>query len=338
MKILVWLMTSVWLVFGLITPAPASVQVTGEFTATETCQAYQSIRSRTNPGGMQLEIGNSYPIIELNVSPGTTWYRLRIDGANPAERWAYFECGTAKVTSWGRPSSGGGGHGAGAECKTAGLGDSYVFAVSWQPAFCEEHPDKPECAVTDPDAYQANNFALHGLWPNKKSCGIKYGFCGEYKKDKRPFCNFAPVPMQPETLQALGAVMPSAAHGSCLQRHEWYKHGTCQTNWDADGYFHISMRLLKEFNEGGMAAFMSDNIGETVTSRAFFEAVDKAFSEGAHQRLQIFCRGGKLVDVFISLPSDPIDDIPLGTLIQQADQKFKTTCGTHFEVDAIGQQ
>jgi len=337
-KLTGWLLTFIWLLMCLNSPTFASVPVTGEFTATKNCQAYQSIHRKTNPGEIRLEHGKSYPIIELNKSPGTTWYRLRMDGASPAERWTYFECGQATITSKGKSPSRKKGAGAVKECNTAGLGDSYVLAISWQPAFCETHRDKPECTVTDPLSYQANNFSLHGLWPNKNSCGIRYEFCGDYKKGMRPFCNFAPVPMQPETLQELGVVMPSAAHGSCLQRHEWYKHGTCQTKWDADGYFHIAIRMLKEFNEGGMAIFMSNNIGKEVTSNSFFEAVDEAFGEGAHKRLQISCSDGKLVDVFINLPFEQLQDISLEELIQQAEPKFKNKCGTNFEVDAIGWQ
>jgi ribonuclease T2 len=167
MKITGWLLTSVWLLIGFNTPALASVQVTGEFTATETCQVYQSIRRKTNPGAVQLEIGNSYQIIELNVSPGTTWYRIRIDGADPAERWTYFECGTATITSQPHSSSADRDHGTTDECKTAGQGDSYVFAVSWQPAFCEQHPNKPECSVTDPTPTRQKTFLCMACGPTK---------------------------------------------------------------------------------------------------------------------------------------------------------------------------
>ena len=86
-----WLLTTVWLLFGFNALTLASVPATGEFTSTKTCQAYQSIRRKTNPGGIRMEIGRRYPIMELNVSPGTTWYRLRIKNASPAERWVYFE-------------------------------------------------------------------------------------------------------------------------------------------------------------------------------------------------------------------------------------------------------
>jgi ribonuclease T2 len=326
---------SIACIFCFHSPAKASVSASGEFTATRACQAYQSMKQKTNPGDVQLEVGKVYPIFEMNVPNGTTWYRLKIQGAEPVDRWAYFECGTAEVNNQG--DSSGENHGGQTTCKTAGLADSYVFALSWQPAFCESHRDKPECSVSDPSAFQAGNFTLHGLWPNKKSCGTNYGFCGKYKKEVSPFCNYDPVPMQAATLQELGEVMPSAAHGSCLQRHEWFKHGTCQKQWDADGYYHTAIHLVKEFNRGGMAAFMQANIGKTVTAQSFFDAMDKAFSDESHLRLQISCSGGKLVDVYISLPVQLPAETSLKELIRQGEPNFKNTCGPSFEVDAIGQ-
>lgn len=331
-----WLLASIWLLMCFNSQTFASVPVTGEFTATKTCQAYQSIHNQTNPGEIRVEKGKRYPLIELNKSPGTRWYRLRMDGATPAERWTYFECGTAEFTTREKSPAGKKDRGGTKECNTAGLGDGFVLAISWQPAFCETHKTRPECSVTDPQSYQAYHFTLHGLWPKKESCGIRYEFCGDYKKGLRPFANFAPVPMQPETLQQLGIVMPSAGYGSYLQRHEWYKHGTCQTKWDADGYFHLAMRMLKEFNDGGMASFMANNIGKTVTSNSFFQAMDEAFGKDAHKRLQISCNKGKLVDVFINLPFQQLQESSLKELIQQAEPKFKNKCGSRFEVDAIG--
>lgn len=331
-----WVLTCVWLLFGFNALALASVSATGEFTSTKACQAYQSIRRKTNPGGIRIEAGRSYPIMELNVSSGTTWYRLRIRNANPKERWVYFECGNATVAGQGGGISGEAEDDSADQCQTAGLANSYVFALSWQPAYCERHKNKPECSVTDPRSYQANNFTLHGLWPNKDSCGTKYGFCGKYKSGQRSFCRYDPVPMNNATLEALAKVMPSASHGTCLQRHEWYKHGTCQQEWDADAYYETAIRLLKEFNETGISAFMANNIGKTVTTRSFFEAVDAAFGEGSHQRMQISCRDGKLVDVLIHLPSDLPKCISLGTLIQRAEPNFRNRCGTSFEVDPIG--
>lgn len=191
------LLVAVWMLFGLNTPSIAGVSATGEFTATKGCQAYQSIKRKTNPGDMQLEIGQSYPVIELNVSPGTTWYRLRIDNATPVERW--------------------------------------------------------------------------------------------------------------------------------------------KTEWDADGYFAVAMRLLEEFNTSGVAAFMTENIGKSVPTSSFFAKIDNALGADASRRLQISCTHGMLVDVYIRLPAKLPEGASLSTLIQQAEPAFNNKCGPTFQVDAIGQ-
>lgn len=317
----------------------ASVPASGEFAATKACQAYQSMREQTNPDDMVLTVGESYSVIEANVPTGTTWYRINVDDANPRKRWVYFECGNARVSiSDNSSSAGSGGASSDGACGVAGQEDSYVLAVSWQPAFCEGHRDKPECQVSDPDSYQAKNFTLHGLWPNKDSCGTSYGFCGKYTKAVRPFCKFDKVPMSEQTLEELGVVMPSAACGSCLQRHEWYKHGTCQTDWDADGYFKNAIRLLADFNGhdgNGISAFMSKNLGKRVSMKELTEEIDRQFGQGAHRRMQFSCtNGNKLADIYISLPAE-LDAGSLASLIQQAPEKYRNKCGDNFVVDRI---
>lgn len=317
--------------------AIASVPVSGEFTANKPCEAFQSIRKRSNPGNVRLNIGYDYPVMLLNKAKGTTWYQVRIEGAVPKDRWVYFECGSLSNITPKRKSKYSKRSSKSSGCSIAGQADSYVFAVSWQPAFCEGHPDKPECSVTSPSAFQAKNFTLHGLWPNKKACGTKYGFCGKYKKRVRPFCKFDPIKMEASTLKELGEVMPSAAHGSCLQRHEWYKHGTCQTEWDADGYFDTAMRLLKDFNSSAAATLVRNNIGKIVTTKAFLNAVDQSFGAGAHTRLRLSCSNNKLSDVYIKLPKTIPDSAKLKDLIQKAKPDFNNRCGDRFEVDPIGQ-
>jgi ribonuclease T2 len=224
-----------------------------------------------------------------------------------------------------------------ANCQLANKADSYKLAVSWQPAFCESHKGKPECKITDNKVYQASNFTLHGLWPNKRECGINYGLCGQNKQQVRSFCDYQPVPIKPETVKSLGEVMPSVTGGSCLERHEWYKHGTCQTDWNADGYFDTAVRLVKEFNQQGMAAFMKQNMGKTVETTAFLNAVNQAFGQNASQRISLACdRDGNLVDVFINLPKQIPANTALKDLIQQAPENFSNRCGKSFTVDAIG--
>lgn len=303
----------------------ASVAVSGEFIATKECQAYQSKRKKTNPDLTLTKIGKSYTIYEKNRQTNSTWYRIDIEDAKPNRRWVSHKCGTINTYIADME-----------KCNVAGKEDSYILALSWQPAFCETHMKKPECKVDDINSYQANNFTLHGLWPNKNSCGIKYGFCGEYKDKMRPFSRYSKVPMSGSTLDKLGIFMPSAAHNSYLQRHEWYKHGTCQTKLNADEYYNKSIKLLKEFNKNSMAKLMSDNIGKKITSKIFFINIDKAFGKNAHKRLEIRCKNGNLVDIYINLPKI-LADKSLKELIQEAKPKFKNGCGNSFFVDAIGQ-
>ncbi len=73
-----------------------------------------------------------------------------------------------------------------------------------------------------------------------------------------------------------------------------------------------------------------------MTTQSFFTAVDKAFSDGAHLRLQISCSRGKPVDVYINLPAELPTDATLAELITKAQPNFNNTCGSSFEVDAIG--
>ncbi|MFK0573686.1 ribonuclease T2 family protein [Endozoicomonas sp.] len=221
-------------------------------------------------------------------------------------------------------------------CHTPGLAEHYVLALSWQPAFCEQHRDKPECRVTDPDAWQTTHFTLHGLWPNQPDCGTRYSFCGSVKQSQHDFCKYPPVPFRDAgTLSKLGQYMPAAAYGSCLQRHEWFKHGTCQTTRNADEYFNTAMRLQQDFNNR-IAPFMAQNIAKTMTTESFFALVDQAFGSDAHRRLKISCSSGNLVSVYINLPTR-LDQNDMGSLIQQADPDFYNGCGARFRVDAIGQ-
>ncbi len=312
-----------------------ALSASGEFKAQKECQLYVSKNKRTNPDNAVTAVGQSYNIFEVNVAEGTTWFRIEDEKADPKERWVYFECGSADVKVGNGSGGGSSSAKSGGSCDIAGQEDSYVFALSWQPAFCEGHASKPECKVSDPKSFQANNFTLHGLWPNKNSCGTKYGFCGEYKKPLKAFCDYKKIAMSETTFQSLEIVMPSAAYGSCLQRHEWYKHGTCQTEWGADGYFDEAMRLLEEFNKE-IADVMNKNIGKTIQTKTLFNEVDKAFGADAHKRLMISCYKGNLVDIYIALPAQ-LEGKGLKALMQEADESFRNKCGDSFTVDAIGQ-
>jgi ribonuclease T2 len=320
---------------GLFTDSAvwASARASGTFTAEQACEAYVSKNKRTNPDDSVLIVGHVYSVFEVNKPTAPAWYRVRIDTAQPPERWVDRNCGTAQVQVDGTPPDD---NGQPDQCRIAGLADSYLLALSWQPAFCETHRDKPECGIDDPKAYQAKNFTLHGLWPNKQECGTHYGYCGEVSGSPGGFCDYPALDLFTQTRDELGEVMPSAAEGSCLQRHEWHKHGTCQTAWSQDEYYDVAIDLTRQFNRSGAAYFMSRNLGEEVSTEAFLERVDCALGDGARERFELKCNGGNLVDVYINLPADINPGEDLRALIGRAAPDFHNGCGDSFRVDPIG--
>jgi len=327
------------LVLFIQTTVWASTPVSGTITATQTCEAYVSKNKRTNPDHIKLVVNQEYSVFEANKSNNPDWFRIRVDNANPPERWIAKYCGTVDIQMGGGGTGGGGGGtggGSGNACHTPGLQDSYVLALSWQPAFCETHRDKPECHIDDRKSYQARNFTLHGLWPNKASCGTNYGYCGEVQDKPAEFCDYPMLSLFTETRSDLEQVMPSAAAGSCLQRHEWFKHGTCQAGWSIDEYYEVAIDLTRQFNESGIAYFISRNIGNTVTEEAFINKVDCAHGTDAHKHIELKCQSGNLVDVYISLPKTIAAGAALGETMQQAQGEFKSNCGGQFKVDPIG--
>jgi len=310
-----------------------AVPVSGSFTAERSCPAYVSKNLQTNPDGAAVTPGERYQALEANKPANPGWYRIRMPSATPQERWVGVECGKFQPAG----TNGTDGTGGGGSCNTTGQADSYVLALSWQPAFCQGNPEKPECGVSDPVAYQARNFSLHGLWPNKKTCGTGYGFCGEVKKKKDDFCQYPPVALETATRASLAQVMPSVQAGSCLERHEWHKHGTCQDQWSDDEYFDLAADLTRQFNEAGMAYFMNRRIGRDVQTEDFLARLDAVLGPGTRQRVRLHCEKGMLVEVQVSLPAVLKTGADLDGLIAQAPPSDGSDCAAHFRVDPIGQ-
>ena len=77
----------------LALPAQAEVPLSGTFTATMACPAYQSINRQTNPGPMMTEPGQAYELVAGNKAlPSHYW--IVMPGAEPNRRWVAVECGT----------------------------------------------------------------------------------------------------------------------------------------------------------------------------------------------------------------------------------------------------
>lgn len=315
------------------------------FQAAKSCPAYQSKNNKTNPGDIHTASGKEYSFVRFNRDENPDWVQVRIPGATPGERWVHSSCGKMTGSRGGKEdedevaadedeSEDEEEDNSKDQCRTAGRADDHTFALSWQPAFCELKSGKKECKIHDPNVFQAKNFTLHGLWPNKDACHTNYGYCKGEKKFK-DFCQYDAVSLSPQMKKELARVMPSVSAGTCLERYEWFKHGLCQTKWDAEEYYAIAVKLTNEFNRVA-GPIMARNVGGSVKEKDFYREIDAAFGPEAHKRLQMKCqKGGDLVDVYIKLPRSINKESSLRELMQQARPEFRSNCGGEFQVDEI---
>lgn len=130
--------------------------------------------------------------------------------------------------------------------------------------------------------------------------------------------------------------MPSVKAGSCLERHEWYKHGTCTNKW-MDDYFDLAADLTRQFNDAGMAYFMNRKIGQQVRTEDFINRVSAVLGAAAKDRINLICHQGMLVEVRLNLSRSLAYGDDLEKLIPDAPLQEKSNCGETFLVDAIGQ-
>ncbi len=304
------------LVFAILLCLPAcsfvlaQVNLDGSFVAAMTCPAVQSIKKKTNPGQVSVAVGQSYVLLGKNRDRASH-YRIVVPGAQPEMRWVAVECGSATgdvahvppVPKIGTTNQ--------------NVGDFYILALSWQPAFCEGHGDKTECKFASADDFEAKNFALHGLWPQPRSNVL----CGVNETDKALDDNHRweklPAPaMTFATKSALDMVMPGTQ--SYLERHEYTKHGTCYPG-TSDQYFRDSVRLTEAVNASPVQALVSANIGKTIKTTDLRAAFDEAFGVGAGLRVRVACgRDGDrmlISEITIGLKGDIAGGASMGNLM-----------------------
>jgi ribonuclease T2 len=163
----------------------------------------------------------------------------------------------------------------------------YVLAISWQPAFCETRPNRPECVSQTKTRFDSGNFALHGLWPQPRSrdyCGVD---ASTVEIDENGDWADLPKPeLSAELRKELDRAMPSTQ--SALDRHEWVKHGTCY-DADVEEYFQDSVDLLGAINVSEVRKLFSDAVGEELTQEEVRAAFNAAFGEGAGERVRLAC-------------------------------------------------
>jgi len=218
----------------------------------------------------------------------------------------------------------------------AAAADAMVLAVSWQPAFCETRPEKPECASQTADRHDASHLSLHGLWPEPRDnvyCGVDAAVRAADEAGR--WRELPAVGLTKGTREVLERAMPGSR--SFLHRHEWTKHGTCY-GASPEAYFADSLRLLAELNASAVRSLLADGIGRVVTGRAIRERFDAAFGDGAGNRVELVCRrvGARrlLVELRIGLAGPITETSGLAELLAGAPER-RPGCGSGI-VDRVG--
>ncbi|NEP58171.1 MAG: ribonuclease [Symploca sp. SIO2G7] len=288
-------------------PAYAFISLNDQFVAGEACTALQSIRKGTNPGNIQLTPQETYPVIGKNRDDASH-YLLRIEGAEPQQRWVTVQCGQLLGSS--------------APEEQNPANQDYLLALSWQPSFCETRPSKTECRSQTAERFDATNLVLHGLWPQPRQnvyCNVSKDIIN-LDKDRR-WSELPPIDLSEETRQALAIKMPGLA--SDLHLHEWYKHGTCYSD-SPEEYYQESIALLDQVNDSLVTDLLANNIGNFLSSDKIRDQFDQAFGEGAGSKVQVKCkrdideeRNNMVVELFINFRGNIEIDTPIESLLEE---------------------
>jgi ribonuclease T2 len=314
------------ILFFLTSLVQAGERVNGDFTAARSCDAYSSFAKGTNPGAVRTDPGAIYDLIELNKPRDYEWIRIAVPGAQPSQRWVPRDCGTITVTEGPPPSVPGTGAG---QCSTPNQQDSYVLAMSWQPGFCEharKSSVKPECTAMEEGELVVDHLTLHGLWPNRKSCGKNYGNCAGPELDLRE-----------ETITRLAPWMPNFYYQTAFGAYEWNKHGKCQ-NLEDDVYFSEAVRAVEQINASEIGRMLAENLGGTVDTAAFFAAVARQYGAGVADNILLVCAGkGYLQELQVHLPlrfktGNAMNDLIGGTAFKSRTQN----CPKNIKIEASG--
>ncbi|QYJ78692.1 ribonuclease T2 family protein [Shewanella acanthi] len=324
----------------------------GEFITDKTCELFQSKNKRTNPDASQTRAGEHFKVVELlGNSANPDWLRVQTSSSKSPLRWVKGDCGryqtavsgskktppqptvASSSTSFNKQLDT---QSQGNLCQISGKFDSNVLALSWQSTFCELYgQDKAECNALSQSKNDAKwqYFSLHGLWPNRQQCGVRYSYCSKVKQQPRDFCDYPDVTLSGSVKKSLDKVMPSALHGSCLERHEWWKHGSCRDE-SPDEYFALSAQLTQEVNASTwVQSFIHDNIGNKVSRTELLKSFEISFGEGSQSKLSLVCAKGLLSEIRLSLPQTIESQDSLPSLLAKAPKAKKGNCPETIAID-----
>jgi ribonuclease T2 len=315
-----------WL--SLAPAALAFVPVQGEFVARQACPATRGIHAK--PDGVEVRTGERYAALGLNRPQGDR-LQIRVPGARPESRWVGLDCGDlTPVNSGGRDRS--------AMPVPYSKSGKLLLSLSWHYAFCETKPEKPECRDQATNAAAADQFVLHGLWPQPQ--GLEYCNVSERERaldERRHWRDLPDLSLQPATRERLRRAMPGTASG--LERHEWVRHGSCFAS-DADLYYRTALGLVEQVNQSALREAFVGRLGQWVTLDQLRAAFERSFGPGTGTALGLRCsRDGDrqlISEIRIKL-RQPLDDATKLSAALDRSSPERGNCSAG-EVDRVGLQ
>jgi ribonuclease T2 len=175
----------------------------------------------------------------------------------------------------------------------------YMFSLSWEPTFCATHQGATECQAMTPDSYYASHVVLHGLWPQPQTnqyCGVPQAIIDQ--DNRHQWSSMPAVTVSDATRQRMNSDFPGVA--SYLDRHEWYKHGTC-TGLSPDAYFSLAMTLVDQANALKFGQFITANVGNTIKTDDLCGALTNDFGAGFLQATTALKGNSDLSEIRIAL-------------------------------------
>lgn len=179
---------------------------------------------------------------------------------------------------------------------TAAQGDTWVLALSWQPQFCQNRPEKPECGRIKPGAYGAANLVLHGLWPRENYCGVE---ARQRALDEDGKWHRLPeLTLSPGLAAELKDVMPGVH--SHLDRHQWLKHGTC-SSLGQEEYFRLAVDLARQASAMRFDDLIASRAGGALTRDELCAAFSADFGARYANAVKLALSDGGLQEIHIRL-------------------------------------
>ncbi|WP_025733977.1 ribonuclease T2 family protein [Carnimonas nigrificans] len=198
--------------------------------------------------------------------------------------------------------------------------NDFTLALSWQPGFCQGHQERPECRSDSSHA-----LVLHGLWPGvphelaqqgvRRSEWNRDGCFAVDRQHSGSFCSFSKPALEGGTSSALAAVMPGEK--SCLDRHEYAKHGAC-FNISADRYFDHAITLFHKVEGSRFGQWLANHRGQQVARQDILATFGSTFNTSSRALMLMCDRSGRLTELRIGIKGNQLDNFPASSSFGQA--------------------